>query len=150
HVGAKPIAGRKETKTVTPTRFVVATYNIWGVNRWPEREVALRGVLQDVRPDILALQEFRPETRDVIDEELHDFERVDDPFEGWTREGNVYWYKGLFDKVEYGAEDIGILETFRRLFWVRLRIVGTDRTLVVATAHYTWTGHKVERETHVN
>lgn len=135
---------------MTPVRFVVATYNIWGVNRWPEREEALRGFLTDVRPDILALQEFRPETRDVIDEELHDFERVDDPFEGWTREGNIYWYKGLFEKVEHGAEDIGILEPLRRLFWVRLRIVGTGRTIVVATAHYTWVGHKVERETHVN
>ena len=109
---------------MTPVRFVVATYNIWGLYRWPEREEALRGFLTDVRPDILALQEFRPETRDVIDEELHDFERVDDPFEGWTREGNIYWYKGLFEKVEHGAEDIGILEPLRRLFWVRLRIAG--------------------------
>lgn len=135
---------------MAPKRFIVATYNIWGVNRWPEREEALRGFLQDVRPDILALQELRPETRAVLDEELDDYERIDDPFEGWIREGNIYWQKGLFEKVEYGAEQVGILETYRRLFWVRLRVLGTGRTLVVATAHFTWVGNKVERETHVN
>lgn len=127
-----------------PTRFVVMTYNIWGVNRWPEREEALRHFLRDHRPDILALQEFRPETRDVIDEELTDHERIEDPFEGWTREGNIYWSKVLFNKVEYGAEQIGIVEKLRRLFWVRLQLKESGQTIVVANAHYTWTGHKQE------
>lgn len=133
-----------------PTRFVVATYNIWGVNRWPEREEALRGFLRDVRPDILAVQEFRPVLQEVIDAELTDHERVDDPFEGWTREGNIYWHKGLFDKVEHGAEQIGILEPLRRLFWVRLKLIGTDKTIVVANAHFTWVGHKIEVAEHIN
>lgn len=135
---------------MTPIRFVVATYNLWGSNRWPEREEALRGFLRETYPDILCVQEFRPALAEVIDAELEEHQRVDDPFEGWLREGNIYWSTRLFDFVEYGAEDIGILEPLRRLFWVRLRFRGTDRTLLVATAHYTWTGHKREVAEHIN
>lgn len=131
-------------------RFVAATYNLWGSNRWPEREEALRSFLKDLCPDILCVQEFRPALREVLDQELPDHRRVEDPFEGWVREGNIYWSARLFDLVQYGAEDIGILEPLRRLFWVRLRVKGTDRTLVVATAHYTWTGHPQEVATHFN
>lgn len=133
-----------------PSRFVVATYNIWGANRWPEREGALRGFLQDIRPDILALQEFRPALQEVIDAELDGHERVDDPFEGWTNEGNIYWLSRLFERVEHGAEDIGMLEPRRRLFWVRLRFIDTDQTIVIANAHYTWPGHKKEAADHIN
>lgn len=135
---------------MTPIRFVVATYNIWGKNRWPDREESLRSFLKDHAPDILSVQEFRPHLQDVIDEELRGHARVHDDFEGWTREGNIYWNKDLFELVEYGAEDIAIKEPLRRMFWVRLRLNGTDKTLVFANAHYTWTGHKDEVETHMN
>jgi len=133
-----------------PIRFVVGTYNIWGTNRWPEREQALRAFLRDLRPDVLCLQEFRPETQAVLDDELSKHEHVRDPFEGWTREGNIYWSTELFELVQHGAEEIGIIETLRRLFWVRLRVTGTDSTVVIATAHYTWTGNKREVTEHVN
>lgn len=127
-----------------PVRFVVATYNIWASERWPDREPALRGFLQDIKPDIIALQELRQATRDVLDEELQGYGRVHNDFEGWVREGNIYWSSALFEEVEHGAEDVGILEPLRRLFWVRLKLKGTDQTLLVSTAHYTWVGHKRE------
>lgn len=129
-----------------PLRFVATTYNLWASNRWPEREQPLRAFVRAMRPDILCLQELRAETRALLDEELPAHRRVDDPFEGWLREGNIYWSTALFEWVEHGAEPIGMLEAARRLFWARLRVKGGDRTLLVSTAHYTWQGNKRERE----
>lgn len=131
-------------------RFSLVTYNLWATARWPEREPALRKFAQEIAPDVLAVQEFRPETQAVLDEELTRHERVQDPFEGWTREGNIYWRADLFDLVEYGAEDVEIKEPLRRLFWTRLRARDSGKTLVVSTAHFTWPGHKDEVETGVN
>ncbi len=74
--------------TDTPLRFTVMTYNIWATTRWPDREQPLRRLLELHQPDILCLQELRPATRAVIDEALPGHGRVDDPFEGWIREGN--------------------------------------------------------------
>jgi len=135
-----------------PVRFVICTYNLWNVERWPQRQEPLRKFLEHHVPDVLCIQELRPDTRQFVDEVLQGHGRVDDPFEGWLREGNIYWNWEMFDMVEYGAEDIGILEELRRLFWVRLRLrcVDDSRTLFVSTAHYTWPGHEVEKETGVN
>ena len=72
-------------------------------------------------PDILCVQEFRPVTRDCVDDILVTHQRVEDPFEGWSQAGNIYWHRELFELVEYGVEDIGQLEKLRRLFWLRLR-----------------------------
>ena len=130
-----------------PQRFVATTYNLWQLTRWPEREESLRSYLQLTRPDILCVQELREPTRDLIDQELPTHTRIDDPFEGWLVEGNIYWSTGLFDMRDYGAVEIGMLEEMRRLFWARLAVIGTDRTVVVSTAHYTYQGHPIERET---
>jgi len=126
-------------------RFVATTYNLWAESRWPERAEPLRGYLRLTQPDLLCVQELRPDTRALLDAELTGHERVDDPFEGWLREGTLYWSTSMFDLREYGAEQIGMLEPLRRLFWVRLSIVGTDRTVVVSTAHYTYQGNEAER-----
>lgn len=138
-------------------RFTVATYNLWATARWPEREAALRAFAAEIAPDILAVQELRPQTQAVLDEALPAHTRVDDPFPGWTQEGNVYWRADLFEKVAHGAEDVGIKEPLRRLFWVRLRLKGWDgrgrglpETLLVSTAHFTWPGHPDEVNTGVN
>ena len=128
-------------------RFVVTTYNLWETSRWPEREEPLRSYLQLTRPDVLCVQELRQETRDLIDAELGKHARVDDPFEGWLEEGNIYWSTEMFELRDHGAEEIGMLEPLRRLFWVRLALAGTDDTVLIATAHYTYQGHEVERET---
>lgn len=138
-------------------RFTVATYNLWATARWPEREAALRAFAGAIQPDILAVQELRPQTQAVLDEALADHARVDDSFAGWTQEGNVYWRADLFEKIAHGAEDVGIKEPLRRLFWVRLRPKGLDRapgglpeTLLFSTAHFTWPGHPDEVGTGVN
>jgi endonuclease/exonuclease/phosphatase family metal-dependent hydrolase len=131
---------------------VVCTYNLWNDQRWPERQEALRRFLECHIPDILCVQELRPVTCEFVDAVLDTHQRVEDLFEGWCWEGNIFWNERLFDLVEYGAEDIGILEKLRRLFWVRLRFRGADklRTLFVSTAHYTWPGHEVEKRESIN
>jgi endonuclease/exonuclease/phosphatase (EEP) superfamily protein YafD len=98
------------------------------------------------QPDILCLQELRLHTREVLDAELPNHQRVDDPFEGWLREGNIYWSTAMFEKVTYGAEEIGMLEPLRRLFWVRLKVKDRDQTILVSTAHYTYQGNPREVE----
>jgi len=127
-------------------RFVVCTYNIWAGRRWPEREDALRRFLNLHEPDILCVQELRPETHAVIDAVLENHQHVDDAFEGWQRESNVYWNRDLFDLEEFGAEDIGMFEKARRLFWTRLRPKDGGETLFISTAHYTWAGNAQEKD----
>ena len=136
-------------------RFVVCTYNIWSNNRWPARKAALQSFIELHRPDVLSLQELHPATRQVLDEILSATHvRIDDVFEGWVRESNIFWNSELFEMVEYGAEEIGQLEPHRRLFWVRLRFLQpgpqTQQTLVVATAHYSWPGNAQEVATGIN
>lgn len=131
-------------------RFTVCTYNLWEHARWPERELPLRRFLELHRPDVLCLQELRPETRELLDRVLDSHQRIDDPFPGWLSEGNIYWNRTLFELIEYGAEEIGILEQLRRLFWARLRPRGTGSTLLVSTAHYTWPGNSREKADQIN
>lgn len=131
-----------------PTRLSFITYNLWNTQRWPQREPALRGFLRRFQPDVLCLQELRIETRDVLDEALHGYRRVEDSFPGWLRESNIYWNSSLLEEVQHGAEDIGIdSDAYRRLFWVRLKVRDTRRTLFVATAHFTYQEHPDELRT---
>jgi len=134
-----------------PIRFVACTLNLWAESRWPERQEALKQFLQCYTPDILCVQELRPATRQFIDAVLETHQRVEDPFEGWLREGNIYWNREMFEPVEYGGEEIGILEELRRLFWVRLRFRVADAPILfVSTAHYTWAGNAQEAATGLN
>lgn len=127
-------------------RFVATTYNLWATHRWPEREAALRGWLELTRPDLLCVQELRPETRDLVDATLGGHDRIHDEFEGWASEGNIFWSTAIFDLVEYGAEDLGQQSELRRLFWARLRHRRSGTAVVVSTAHLTWQGNPQERE----
>jgi exonuclease III len=106
----------------------------------------LRRFLNLHEPDILCVQELRPETHAVIDAVLENHQHVDDAFEGWQRESNVYWNRDLFDLEEFGAEDIGMFEKARRLFWTRLRPKDGGETLFISTAHYTWAGNAQEKD----
>jgi endonuclease/exonuclease/phosphatase (EEP) superfamily protein YafD len=86
----------------------------------------------------------------VIDEELSGHQRVEDAFPGWSGESNIYWNTELFSLLGYGTERIKedepeILRN-RHLFWVRLAVKGQERTLFVATAHYTPASMPKERE----
>jgi hypothetical protein len=131
---------------MTSLTSVMMTYNIWGDTFWPQREPALRAFLTIRDPDILGVQELRPHSRQVIDETLKGHARVDDDFPGWAVEGNIWWRRELYGLVEYGAEDVGMREKHRRLFWVRLRptCFQSGPSLVFATAHFTWPGNRQE------
>ncbi len=122
-----------------PFTFLACTYNLWGSFEWENRSASLDRFLKTNRPDVLCIQESTQEACDLIAGALPSHATVADPFPGWVEEGTIFWNTHLFDLVECGAEDIGILEERRRLFWVRLGIRG-GRTIVVATAHFSWTG----------
>ncbi len=130
-----------------PIRISLATYNRWNTNPWPLPAPALEQFVQLFRPDILCLQELRAETQAFLDETLPGHSRVHDAFAGWTCEGNIYWNAELFQEIEHGAKDVGIVEEQRRLFWARLELKGQERTILVGTAHYTYQGHYKEIET---
>ena len=122
---------------------------------WPQRRLPIIECFTAVTPDILSVQELHPLLHDTIVEGLPTHNFVQDNFPGWQNEGNIYWNRELFEMVEYGMIDIGIVEPLRRLFWVRLNIKdGHDdpakRDLLVANAHYTWEGHVEERTSDIN
>ncbi|MEV6040764.1 hypothetical protein AB0L65_57320 [Nonomuraea sp. NPDC052116] len=127
--------------------FVVMTYNLWGDWHLEQREPAIRDLFSTRPPDLLATQELRPRSRAVVDEALPGHARVHDDFLGWGAQSNLWWRRELFDLVEYGTRDVGILDANARLFWVRLQPrAGEARPLVFSTAHLTWPGHAQERE----
>src|SRR5205823_13376880 len=56
-----------------------------------------------------------------------------------------YWRDSMFAELEHGAEDVGIKEAgHRRLFWARLALKDTERSMLVATAHLTHQRHPTE------
>jgi endonuclease/exonuclease/phosphatase family metal-dependent hydrolase len=124
-------------------RFTVCTYNIWTNTRWAERRYPLQQFATLNRPDLLCLQEVTAESLQALDEVLlSTHQRVQDDFAGWTCEGNLYWRSDMFELVEHGAEQIGIIEQFRRLFWARLALKdGSGRTILVGTMHLTYSLH---------
>ena len=134
-------------------RFVVMTHNIWADNRWPDRELALRALLTVRRPDIYAVQELRPITRDVIDSVLTGHRRVEDDERGWSHESSIWWNAELFTEIEHGTVDIGIgvdeIHRDRKLFWVRLA-THDGTTIIVSTAHFSFPGTERELTEHIN
>jgi endonuclease/exonuclease/phosphatase family metal-dependent hydrolase len=130
-----------------PIRLSFVTLNLWNTFRWEARRPALGEFLRIFRPDVLCVQELQPETRAFLDESLSGYTRVDDPFPGWTNEGNIYWNERHLEEVEHGAEDVGIVEPERRLFWGRLRVRHVRITLLVCTAHFTFKGNTDEVST---
>lgn len=137
--------------TLSRQTFVAMTHNVWGDSHAEDRTEALRRMYRLRPPDLLATQELRQWSRQVIDDALPHHQRVVDDFGGWERQSNLWWNTQLFDYVEHGAQDVGILSTDARLFWVRLASTGQpDRSLIFATAHLTWPGHPEERSTGLN
>jgi endonuclease/exonuclease/phosphatase family metal-dependent hydrolase len=128
----------QEARMTYPVRLSLATYNLWGTERWPARAPALAAFCDRYRPDVLCVQELTPETRAFLDDQLPSHARVTDPYEGWTVESNLWWRSDLFHVLGAGAEDVGIVAyPRRRLFWVRLQPQGRDPSFVVATVHLT-------------
>jgi len=130
-----------------PTRISLITYNLWLTQRWPARAPALERFLTLFTPDVLCVQELQRPTQEFLDQILSGYARVHDPFPGWTTESNIYWASTAFERVEQGAEEVGHLEPERRLFWVRLRVKPSQKTIFVATAHLTTARHREEAET---
>lgn len=124
-------------------RFTVMTQNLWNTIRWDERKECVRSFFRLYKPDILCLQEVRPELLSWIDDSLPSYRRVKDEFIGWTNEGSIYYNGELFTEVEHGEVFLDMPEPDRRLFWVRLK-TNDCRTLFVSTVHLTWQGNADE------
>jgi hypothetical protein len=139
------------------------TFNLWlsptYPGNWPNRRTPMIECLKTFSPDILCVQELHPIFHEMILEALpkHDFVR--DEFIGWNHESNIYWDSNLFEKIDHGSIDIGLIETSQRLFWVLLKLKQSDHSVVksnhdqkllVSTAHFTWEGHSVECQNDVN
>jgi endonuclease/exonuclease/phosphatase family metal-dependent hydrolase len=127
-----------------PIRVSFITLNLWNTFRWDVRRPALGEFLRIYEPDVLCVQELQPETRAFLDEILPGYGRVDDPFPGWTNEGNIYWNARYLEEIEHGAEGVDIQEPERRLFWARLKLKDAGTTLLACTAHFTFRGNSDE------
>ena len=130
-----------------PTRLSFITCNLWLTERWPARAPALERLLALFTPDVLCVQELQRPTQEFLDSVLAGHARVRDPLPGWTTEGNIYWSRAIFDGIEHGAEDVGHLESERRLFWARLQLRSLGKSILVATAHLTSPRHSDEPAT---
>jgi len=130
-----------------PFRFSVLTFNLWNTERWEIRERTLARFLKTYNPDICCFQEVRSSTVAALDRFLPFLARISDPFRGWTEEGNLYFRRDLFSEIEHGAVDLHMPEVDRRLFWVRLGLTGSQRTLLVCTVHLTHQGNADEQAT---
>jgi endonuclease/exonuclease/phosphatase family metal-dependent hydrolase len=129
---------------------IAQTHNLWGDHHAAERVNAMRAMYERRAPDLLATQETRTWSRDLLDAAMPGHARVHDDFPGWESQSNLWWNTELFSEVEHGAEDVGIHDAHARLFWVRLRVAGGPRTILWTTAHLSYSGNAVEVETGVN
>lgn len=78
----------------------------------------------------------------------HPFKEED---EGWSYEGGILWKQTMFELVAHGKESLNITAYPRRgLFWARLRVRGSDQTILVTTVHMPWSGAADEIQTGVN
>ncbi len=125
----------------------ILTLNLWNTEFWERREETIRSFLQLFDPDICCFQEVRPSTLALLDQWLFSHERIRDIFPGWENEGNIYFRKNLFTLKEYGALDPDMPETERRLFWVRLAVANTEKTVFISTVHLTHQGNADELRT---
>lgn len=134
---------------VAEGRFTAMSVNLWNTQRWPAREAPLRRLFER-SPDVLAVQELRPQLATVIEEVLPHHRRVVGEERGWTHEGNVWWDERTFTHIGHGAAPFGAIERDRRVFWVRLAHIVTGQVVVVASVHLTWLGGSDELETGTN
>jgi endonuclease/exonuclease/phosphatase family metal-dependent hydrolase len=135
---------------MVPTRLSIITCNIWLTERWPARAPALERLLRLFTPDVLCVQELQRPTQEFLDGVLQDYDRVHDPFAGWTNESNIYWRKLFFEKIAHGADEVGHAEPERRMFWTRLQVKSLRRSIFVATAHLTSPKHGEEAESGIS
>ena len=112
------------------------SWNLWGDERWTEREPSVHRMLVGHPPDVLAVQELSEKSAAFLDEALPHHRRVVDglpgspPVNTWSRLTDVD--RGTIDLDEGGG---------RVAVWTRLRVEGTERPMVVVTTHLTWDDH---------
>jgi len=87
-------------------RFTAMSVNLWNTQRWPAREAPLRTLLAR-SPDVLCVQELRPELAATITEVLPQHRRGAGDERAWTHEGNVWWDEARFAHVAHGAAPSG-------------------------------------------
>ncbi|MFT4030767.1 MAG: endonuclease/exonuclease/phosphatase family protein [Protaetiibacter sp.] len=129
---------------------IAQTHNLWGDHHAEARTDALRALYERRAPDLLATQETRAWSRELLDSAMPGHDRVHDDFPGWEKQSNLWWDRELFTEVGHGAEDVGIHDEHARLFWVRLRVAPSERTILWTTAHLSYSGNAVEVATGVN
>lgn len=143
------------------TRLSFMTLNLWGTDYWPRRREAVKQLLRKHRPDILCLQEFSKQAEQLLERVLQGRDHVNrrrDDFLGWRSEGNIYWNKKRLklarrsDKEpNIGREEVAIdqqqwpTQMYRRLFWVRLKLIDAEHTIFVSTAQLTFKGSKADQ-----
>ena len=126
--------------------FTAMTYNLWGDHFIDERLDALRALFELRPPDILGTQELTPRLQALLDEALPDHDRVHDDFPGWSARSNIWWRRDVFELIEHGHHDIGLLAENGALFWTRLRPLGAPapHELLFSTSHLTFQRHPAE------
>jgi exonuclease III len=130
-------------------RFTIMTFNVWNTEWLDKREASMIGLLDNFATDIIMLQEVRPKILEIFDKAIGGtHKRVTEGKEnGWTTEGNIYFNESMFSLVDFGAEDIGLKEKDRRLFWVRLQSKISGKNIWVGDSHFTWEGAEEEVRT---
>ncbi len=131
-------------------RFSIMTSNLWNTEKIVERKDSIIKFFSINKPDFLCIQEIRKETRDLLDSQLEKYSRVEDSFIGWQEESNIYYRNDLFEEVEHGRIDLNMPEVNRGLFYLRVKIKGSNKTLFISTAHLTHQGNADEVATSRN
>ncbi|CAE8639730.1 unnamed protein product, partial [Polarella glacialis] len=141
--------------------FSLMTYNVWKTDgvptAWATRRPVLLRALRALDPDVLLVQELHPDIGRCILEALPGHRCIEDDFAGWTHEGNIFFRSSMFESTLHGSVHISQEEELRRLFWTRLRYKHTGsagdtsgKTVLFATAHFTWQGHPAECKSDLN
>jgi endonuclease/exonuclease/phosphatase family metal-dependent hydrolase len=138
-----------------PGAVRVLTWNIlhgsddgpfWQQQSWPRRKLALAGILREAQPDILGVQEARPEQVSFLEKTLAGYQRVGVGREGGDQGEHCAIFFRL-DRFEVLADGTFWLEeptdqpagagqwVKRTCTWVRLRERASGRTLRVYNAH---------------
>jgi endonuclease/exonuclease/phosphatase family metal-dependent hydrolase len=139
-----------------PGAVRVMTWNIlhgsdsgppWQRQSWPTRKHALTTALREIQPDILGVQEARPEQIDFLSKMLPEHQRVGGDHDAGRHTGGqcaIYFRRDGFEVVEQGTfwleepadQPAGAGRRAKRnCVWVRLREPSGGRILCVYNTH---------------
>jgi len=134
-------------------RYTILTLNAWKTNGkptfWNKRRPIMVDFFKKYSPDIACIQEHHPDIQKAILEGVPKYKFINDSFEGWENQSNIYWNKELFTEIDHGTYDIGHSDDNRRLFWVKL-LTNNKNKFFVSTAHLTWQGSELYRNSNID